>query len=110
MCYLALRDSGVTIKYVPTLKGKPPVPSKTLADIAAENPELPQLAFRPSEVAALLGVSLMSVSKYLRNGILPGRKLGGATVVLREELLDSLKNLPHAEYLPPYEPQPAKKG
>jgi excisionase family DNA binding protein len=75
--------------------------TKTIAALASENPDIPQVALRPKEIAVMLNVSAMTVATYLRNGIIPARKLGGATVILRDEFLESLKSLPRAQYAPP---------
>jgi excisionase family DNA binding protein len=75
--------------------------TKTIAMLATENPDLPQVALRPKEIAVMLNVSAMTVATYLRNGVIPARKLGGATVILRDEFRASLKSLPRAQYAPP---------
>ncbi len=80
--------------------------TRTIEALAEANPDLPQIALRPKDIAVMLNVSSMTVATYLRTGVIPARKLGNATIILRDEFLESLKSLPRAHY----SPLPSKKG
>lgn len=43
------------------------------------------------QVADLLGITKPGVYKWLKEGVLPGYKLGGTWVVLRDELKEALR-------------------
>jgi len=51
-----------------------------------------------TDVAEMFGVTNQGVYKWLRQGVIPGYKLGGTWFVLRDELRDALQagaNVPH---------------
>lgn len=60
---------------------------------------MPGLAFlRPRQVAELLGLTERSVRRWIRDGTLPSRRLGGARFVARADLERLLgAPLEHAE-------------
>lgn len=45
----------------------------------------------PSEVAARLGVTTRSVYTWLRDGLIPGYKIGSSWIVVTEELKDTIR-------------------
>lgn len=47
-----------------------------------------KLLYSKSEVAALLSVSLVSVCRYLKAGLLPSVQLGGRRLIPREALIE----------------------
>lgn len=56
-----------------------------------------KFVFRTREAAAAAGVSLSKLYLELRAGRLRARKMGGCTVVLREDLMAWLQSLPVKE-------------
>lgn len=52
------------------------------------------LAFRPDQAAEAIGISRSALYELLRSRKLKGRKIGGATIVLRSELERFLQALP----------------
>jgi excisionase family DNA binding protein len=57
-----------------------------------------KLVYRVAEVAQLLGVSEQTIYNRLATGAIQARKFGGVTVILREDFLAMLRNLPAATY------------
>lgn len=56
------------------------------------------LAYRVSEVARLIGVGRSKVFELIKAGDLPARKLGGATVILRSDLIAFLDSTPRTRH------------
>jgi len=56
------------------------------------------LAYRVSEVARLIGVGRSKVFELIKAGDLPARKLGGATVILRSDLIAFLDSAPRTRH------------
>src|SRR5689334_22953192 len=52
----------------------------------AEVGEPDRIAYRSAEVAAMLGVDQVRVQRWLVNGTLPGRKIGGLWFVYADDL------------------------
>ncbi|NAZ84564.1 helix-turn-helix domain-containing protein [Kineococcus indalonis] len=59
---------------------------RRLDEVLAGLPERPS----PEELAEVLGVQQQTVWRWLRRGVIPGRKLSGTWVVFRDEVRDSL--------------------
>ena len=57
-----------------------------------------KLVYRVAEVAKILGISEQTVFNHLATGLIQGRKLGGATVVLHDDMMQMLRDLPKATY------------
>lgn len=55
------------------------------------------LSLRVSQICALTGLSRDKVRDEIATGRLPARKVGRATVVLRDDLVAWLENLPLAK-------------
>lgn len=55
------------------------------------------LAYRIESAAAALGVGRSKVFKMIKDGEIPARKIGGSTVILREDLEAYLASTPIAE-------------
>lgn len=53
-----------------------------------------QLAYRVKDAARLMGVGRSKVFELIREGHLPARKVGGATVVLRADIVAFLNGAP----------------
>lgn len=52
------------------------------------------LAYRPRDAAVAIGVSEALIYELISEGALPARKLRGATVILRSDLVTFLEALP----------------
>lgn len=52
------------------------------------------LAYRPRDAAAAIGVSEALLYELISEGALPARKLRGATIILRSDLVAFLEALP----------------
>jgi hypothetical protein len=74
--------------------------TRTLDDFR-DAPLYPPVAYRVDGVAQVASVSIGTVNNWLREGLLPARKAGGTTLILRAELLETLSNLPRAEFQAP---------
>jgi predicted DNA-binding transcriptional regulator AlpA len=57
-------------------------------------PDGTKYGYRPLEAVAATGASRSVLYEAMRAGRLPYRKLGAATVILRDDLLDWLRSLP----------------
>ena len=67
---------------------------------SATTPDAPteKLVYRIAEVAQLLGVSQQTIFNRLATGAIKAKKFGGVTVILREDFLTMLRDLPAASY------------
>ena len=74
--------------------------TRTLHDFR-DVPLYPPVAYRVDGVAQVASVSLGTVNKWFREGMLKARKAGGTTLVLHSELMDMLSSLPVAEFQAP---------
>ncbi|MGH1587327.1 helix-turn-helix domain-containing protein [Methylobacterium phyllosphaerae] len=52
------------------------------------------LAYRPRDSASAIGVSEALIYELIAEGALPARKLRGATIILRSDLVAFLEDLP----------------
>lgn len=58
-------------------------------------PALPEaLAYRVRDAAHLMGMGRSKVFELIKDGLLPARKVGGATIVLRADLIAFLERAP----------------
>lgn len=62
---------------------------------------LPVIAYRAENAAEVLSVSKMTINNWLREGRLVGRKAGGVTLILHEDLMAMVRSLPAAVYAEP---------
>jgi excisionase family DNA binding protein len=53
-----------------------------------------RLAYRPAEAAVALGIGRSRLYELLQAGMIPTRKLGPSTLILRADLLAFLDSLP----------------
>jgi hypothetical protein len=60
----------------------------------AEDQRLTALAYRISELPKITGLGRTSIYAAIADGRLVTRKFGNCTLVLREDLIDFLRNLP----------------
>jgi excisionase family DNA binding protein len=54
------------------------------------------LAYRIKDAARLLGMGKSKLFELIADGRLPARKIGGATVILRTDLISFLEHAPRA--------------
>jgi excisionase family DNA binding protein len=71
----------------------PHIPSEQISPHAFSPPESP-LAYRPKQLARVLGIGYTSIFKAIKEGRLPARKFGAATLVMHEDAMAFLKGLP----------------
>jgi excisionase family DNA binding protein len=57
-----------------------------------------KLVYRVAEIAQLLGVSEQTIYNRLAAGEIQAKKFGGVTIIMREDFLAMLRNLPTATY------------
>jgi hypothetical protein len=62
--------------------------------VAARSAPADPLAHRPRDAAAAIGVSEALIFELIADGALPARKLRGATIILRSDLMIFLEALP----------------
>lgn len=74
--------------------------TRTLDDFR-DAPRYPPLAYRVDGVAQVASVSIGTVNRWFREGMLTARKAGGTTLVLHSDLMSMLSSLPVAEFQAP---------
>jgi excisionase family DNA binding protein len=57
--------------------------------------------YRPAELAKLLKVSRQTIYNKMASGLIPARKLDGVTLILHEDVVTMLRDLPRAIFLVP---------
>ena len=55
-----------------------------------------RLSYRPSDLPPILGIGRVSIFEAIKDGRLKARKFGAATIILHEDVVAFLANLPPA--------------
>lgn len=74
----------------------PSTPSEQITPYALSPAEKP-LAYRPKQLARVLGIGYTSIFQAIKDGRLCARKFGAATVILHEDAISFLESLPLAD-------------